>query len=77
MENDANWNEVVKVQLSLESNQRNPPMLIYNQDRSIFCEFPVEDRLAKELEDTCKGFYYAKVVNGILHIGEPAPWQDW
>lgn len=68
---------IVKIQKPLESNEKNPPVLVYNQDRSYeeFLEFT--DGLRQAIGDRAKIYVEARVENGVLHLVReilPQPW---
>lgn len=68
---------IVKVQMPLDSNVADAPMLIYNKDKSVYLTVPVQKRFAKELAKYPKGYYRARVEGGVLDIGRRVAPQEW
>jgi hypothetical protein len=71
-------NEIVKVQLPLSTNEAVPQMLVYNEDRSINIQTPIQDRFYQDLKRyPHKGYYEAVVTGDIVDIGKRAEDQPW
>lgn len=69
--------QIVKIQTSATD-----AALIYSEDHSIFyMEEPIPDAIkditGHEDSGTTKGFWWARLVDGILQIDEQAEWQEW
>lgn len=68
---------IVKVQVALESSMKNPPALVYNKDRSVVMELPVNDEIRLMMEGQPKRYFEAEVEgDSLLIIGDadPQPW---
>lgn len=74
---DDRVGQLVKIQLPISTNEDIPQMLIYNEDRSIYIMTPVQDRYAKELKQSLKGYYEAVVTGDIVDIGKRVEDQPW
>lgn len=68
---------IVKVQLPIASSADNPPMLVYNEDRSVFMQMPIQERFVDELKDFPRGYYNARFVDDQLVINERIADQAW
>jgi hypothetical protein len=69
---------IVKVQIPLETNEEEPRMLVYNSDRSVHKLMPVQERFAKELAGTFKGYYeLLDVTPGAFKFGKRVDAQPW
>jgi len=70
---------IVKVQVSLYSSDCESMALIYNEDKSMLLEIPVDDDLVKLMDGEMKAFFYGKLDNnnGFTLTDKSAPWQDW
>lgn len=68
---------IVKVQMPVASNVKNPPALVYNKDRSIEQEFLCVEGLRKVMGDKFKKYFYARVDNDELVLTGEAPYQEW
>lgn len=67
---------IVKAQLSL--NDGGQHVLIYNADRSITSQFPATQELIEAIGEDKKAFFFSVLRDdGILELGETAPWQEW
>lgn len=68
---------IVKIQMPLESTLKNPPCLVYNQDRSVEFHWPIDPQLKCLLGGEPKKYFEARVVLGDLELiqeVEPQPW---
>lgn len=65
---------IVKVQMPLAGA---PDVLVYNEDRSVFYHGPFDDAVRSLLCGEVKVFLWAHMADGSIHLGRPAPWQDW
>jgi hypothetical protein len=69
---------IIKVQLPLYSNEKNPEAFIYNEDRSVTVMLPVSQDIIDAMDGEPKKYFHATVSKkGILNIKAEAPWQDW
>lgn len=69
---------IVKVQIPLETTEDVPHMLVYSEDRETVHVFtPVQERFAKELRRTYKGYYMARINGDAVDIGERVADQEW
>jgi hypothetical protein len=70
---------IVKVQLPLESSEKDPPMLVYSEGKHpIYTMVPVQERFAKELKMfPHKGYYRATLVGDQVTIGPRVKNQPW
>lgn len=68
---------IVKVQLSLFTNERVRQVVVYNEDRSIEFMFDAPKDVLKLMGERPKAFFYATLNDGTLGLDEEAPWQDW
>lgn len=68
---------IVKVQLPLYTNEPQPMVLIYNEDRSIEGMVPYDKATKKMLGRKPKQYYYAIVTGENVGLIKRAPDQDW
>ena len=68
---------IVKVQLPLSSNAAAAPALVYNADKTVLLQPPVDVQLLKKMNGANKQFFFATVSNGDLVLDRRAPWQEW
>lgn len=72
---------IVKVQVSLNTPEDSRLVLVYNQDRSVWCQYPFAgfEALMADLDpELLKGFFWASQdKEGLLHIDEKTDWRDW
>ncbi len=68
---------IVKIQKPLESNQKNPPVFVYNEDRSYktFVEF--SERLRMTIGDREKIYCEAMIEDGYLLVIREVKDQGW
>lgn len=64
---------IVKVQID----STGKTALVYDHRRDILFEGVCDDALRVRMNGSRKRFFYAAMQRGALHIGEPAPTQDW
>ena len=66
----SQWKGVLKIQRPITSNQVNPPVLIYNEDRSIFTEqLMTEQEMDDLFGESMKVYVQAELAdNGMLFI---------
>lgn len=69
--------DVIKVQMPIFHMEEEPEVLLYNEDRSIFYLTPVDDYFRGIMEKELKKFFYFKMENGYIVLGEEAAWQPW
>lgn len=69
--------QVVKIQLPISTTEEIPQMLVYNEDKSIYIMTPVQERYAKELKQSYKGYYEAVVTGDVIDIGKRVEDQPW
>lgn len=74
---DDRVGQVVKIQLPISITEEIPQMLVYNEDKSIYIMTPVQDRYAKELKQSYKGYYEAVVTGDVVDIGKRVEDQPW
>lgn len=68
--------KIVKVQLPVIP--KDAPALAYTEDRRNVTEIPVTDELREKMGDDVKRYFWATFDrNGVMFLGEVAPWQDW
>ena len=76
-------NSICKIQRSQCSSDGVQRFLCYNEDRSIEELFEGPSTIADDLnalfdEEKWKCYFHTTIdKNGVLHIGDDAPWQDW
>lgn len=69
---------IVKVQMPLFTTEKEPLALVYDAEARIPPTMvPVKDLAGLFGRGEVKKFFYAEVVDGVLKIGGPAPWQEW
>lgn len=68
---------IVKVQMPLTSNVSSPPCLVYNEDRTLEVQLPIDKSLRAAMGDDTKQFFHAHMEGTILHLDKIAPWQEW
>ncbi len=69
---------IVKVQQSLATSAEQRQMLVYNEDRTVFGQFPVTQEVLAVLSDRPKVFFHAEVdETGFVQLSGEAPWQEW
>ena len=70
---------IIKVQWPLSTTLDVPPILIYNEDRSIKELIPATEEWRKLMKGRVKVYFYATLTepDGTLTIGEIAPDQSW
>lgn len=68
---------IVKVQASLMTTCAQQQCLIYNEDRTLFQEFPMSHDLQKIMRGKDKAFFNAAFDNGELTINEETKEQSW
>jgi len=71
---------IVKVQISLHTNEEEPQFLIYNEPRSIEVQFPESavPHMRDALGGRTKGYFRAYLdARGKLQLVENAPDQSW
>lgn len=66
----SQWKGILKIQRPITSNQVNPPVLIYNEDRSIFTEqLMTEQEMDDLFGEAMKVYVQAELAdNGLLFI---------
>lgn len=66
----SQWKGILKIQRPITSNQVNPPVLIYNEDRSIFTEqLMTEQEMDDLFGEALKVYVQAELAdNGTLFI---------
>jgi hypothetical protein len=68
---------IVKIQRPLATNTE-PTALVYNQDHSVFFQWPYTDEVAALFADgSLKVYVHARLIEGNLHVGERVTEQDW
>jgi len=75
---------IVKVQTPVVTSEPHPMALVYNEDRSIFDQFPITAQLLKILKGELKSYWFADLVPDPqkpkafqVSIVKKAPWQEW
>jgi hypothetical protein len=69
---------IVKVQLPLVHSTEIPLALIYNKDRSVFCQVAVTEPLIARMGRKAKAYFNAMIDSrGNIEIDDRAPDQDW
>lgn len=68
---------IVKVQVPISGNYTIPFALIYNEDKTIIFQTPLNKKLRKEMSGEVKKYFYAHMEGKELHIDSAAPWQEW
>lgn len=70
--------EIWKLQRPIHSNEYNPPILAYteNKTKQLTIDMPMED-WPLMFGDVPKVYVHAELVNGTLNIIGRAPEQDW
>jgi hypothetical protein len=71
-------NNIVKVQIALTSNIKNPPALIYDEEQEILIEVPADNKLIKKMGGEHKKYFYYEIIDECeVKLLNEAPWQDW
>lgn len=52
-------------------------ILIYNKDRSLRVELPMNEHVERRLKGRYKAFFHAHIDNGLVVLDEDAPDQTW
>lgn len=68
---------IVKVQVPISGNYTIPHALIYNEDKTIIFQTPVNKKLRKQMNGEVKRYFHAHMEGTELHIDSAAPWQEW
>jgi len=68
---------IVKVQRPLSSNVEDPPALVYNKDRSLTMQWPMDDAIKRIMGRELKVYWWAYMQGTVLHLDKPAEEQDW
>jgi hypothetical protein len=69
---------IVKVQIPLSSNVKDPPCLVYPQNRAWTLHVALETRFAMDCNESGKAYYQAHFNDdGDLIIGKRVADQDW
>lgn len=68
---------VVKVQLSLFTSEEKRQCMVNSMDGSVIFIMTVTDGVLKIMGHDVKAFFHAEIKNGLLEIGDRAPWQEW
>jgi len=68
---------IVKVQRSLYASANAAQCLIYNEDRSLLVQFPLDPELRRAMGKEHKQFWYAYRRGTELHLDGLAPEQEW
>jgi hypothetical protein len=68
---------IVKVHIPVQVEPPARRMTIYNEDRSLYFEGPVDEDTGAIMQGATKKFFYATIKDGALALGEPAPDQEW
>lgn len=70
--------QVIKMQLSLETNLDAQQVLVYNEDRSIMYQQAVIPEILEIMKGRPKAYFYARMApDKMLDILEEAPEQEW
>jgi hypothetical protein len=67
---------IVKVQRPLSSNIPNPPMLVYNEERTLMESMNNPD-IRRAMGDEPKQYWWVHLRGGTLYFLRPAPEQEW
>jgi hypothetical protein len=68
---------IVKVQLPLDSDERTPQALVYDEGHAIVRTVPITASLRKKMAGAMKKFFYATIEGDAVRIGAAAAWQNW
>lgn len=70
--------DVFKVQVPLVTNHK-PLALVYNKDRSIQSQIPIDKTIKKLMGNDLKLFFHGTYDDKTeeLTLGKRAPWQEW
>jgi len=75
---------IVKVQTPIVTSEPHPMVLVYDQGKSVFDQFPLTAQLLKILKGEPKTFWYADLIpdpqkDGAFKVSivKRAPWQEW
>ncbi len=77
---------IVKVQISLVTNDPNPHVLIYNEDRSFEVTAPICNIIKEKMGNSLKKFFHIQIAreveteNGIenlFSLGGEVEWRHW
>lgn len=71
--------EIFKIQIPLEANVDNPPLLVYNKDRSVFVHMNPTDEIIRVMKGRPKAFFRCEFnrENQTLFIHEETFYQEW
>jgi hypothetical protein len=73
---------IVKVQISLNTTEEEPQVMIYDQKRAFYSVLPLskcpglEDAMA-DAGSARRAYFKAKLVDGQIHLDDRMPEQDW
>lgn len=73
---------IVKVQISLETTQPEPQVLIYNQDRSVMEILPLSkcpdlEAMMTDAGPLRRAYFHARIRDGSLLLGDRVDDPDW
>ena len=69
---------IVKVQLPLSSNQKDPPAFIYDEKKEVEMFVPITKELLEHMDGEPKKYFKAHILkDGTLMLDEEAEEQSW
>lgn len=69
--------EIVKIQVNLLGKDGPRMLQVTNEDESLHWEGSVAEEVDRLLGDRNRAYFYARVVNSQLQLGQEAPVQKW
>lgn len=69
--------EIVKVQINLLGKDGPRMLQVTNEDDTLHWEGSPAEEVERLLGDRDRAYFYARVVNRKLHLGQEAPLQKW
>jgi hypothetical protein len=72
------WEGVLKVQMPIASNVKNPGCLTYSEDDVIRAQLPITKDVKRVMKGELKKYFNAyRTKDGFIHLDEERRGQDW
>lgn len=70
---------VIKVQLPVTTNEKEPLMLVYNKDRSFFRQMPITSEIKEKMGCSYKKYFMARIraKNGKMKLLKEVRPREW
>lgn len=68
---------IVKVQISIFTNEAKRQILIYNEDRSVNYQEDADKDTIKLMDGELKKYFKATIKGKIIHLGKEVGEQEW